>query len=102
VALRSPDLNDEFTVGPLRTVLRELLERDLPRLEVLDLSKVNYMSSRAVGVVLAHFQGLHRESGQMRVCCVQPKVLPVLKELHLHVLIGIYDTVEEAIAEAWD
>ena len=76
--------------------------RDLPRREVVDLSSVNYMSSRAVGVILAHFQALHKTGGGMRVCCARPKVQPVLKQMHLHVLIEIYDTREQALNEPWE
>jgi len=102
VAFRSHDLNDEFTVGPLRTVLRNLLERDLPRREVVDLSNVDYLSTRGVGVILAHCQALHREGGGMRVCCARPKVQPVLKQMHLHVLAEIFDTREQALKEPWE
>jgi anti-anti-sigma factor len=102
VTLRAPDLNDEFTVGPLRTVLRNLLDRELPPRVLVDLSHVKYMSTRAVGVILAHFQALCKIGGSMRVCCAAPKVNPVLKQMHLHVLVEIYPCRDEALAEPWE
>ncbi|HEV3121472.1 MAG TPA: STAS domain-containing protein [Isosphaeraceae bacterium] len=102
VRLRAPDLNDEFTVGPLRTVLRNMLDRELPRRVVVDLSQVKYMSTRAVGVILAHFQALCKIGGSMRVCCASGKIQPVLKQMHLHVLIDIRACLEEALSEPWE
>jgi anti-anti-sigma factor len=101
ITLRAPDLNDEFTVGPLRTVLRSLLDRELPRRVVVDLSHVKYMSTRAVGVILAHYQALCKIGGSMRVCCASGKIQPVLKQMHLHVLVEIYPCREEALSEPW-
>jgi anti-anti-sigma factor len=102
VAILEPDLNDESTVGPLRYALREQLEQTYPRLEVIDLGEVQYMSSRAVGVLLAHNQALGREGGKMRICRATPNVLALVKQMRLDMFIDVFDTVEEAVQEPWD
>src|ERR1700690_555801 len=66
VTVHQEEIQDELTVGPLRYTLREQLEQTFPRLEVFDLGVVTLMSSRAVGVFLAHNQALGRQGGKMR------------------------------------
>jgi anti-sigma B factor antagonist len=102
VSVLTADLNDESTVAPFRQDLRSILEEFYPRNEVIDLGRVTYMSSRAVGVLLAHFQGLDRQGGTMRVCRVDPKVMPVMKQMRLDMLTDVYPTVEEAVRDPWE
>jgi anti-anti-sigma factor len=96
------DYNDELTVAPLRADFLSLLEQPLPRRVVVDLGAVRFLSSRAVGVLLAHYQGLTRLGGAMRVCRTHPKVMPVLKQMRLDQWIDAYPTLEEAVRDAWD
>jgi anti-anti-sigma factor len=98
----SSDLNDETTVGPLRFDLHSLRERYPVRRVVVDLGNVAYMSSRAVGVILAYYQAVDRIRGKLRVCSVHPKVLPVLEQMRLNLLIEIFPTAEEAVRAPWD
>lgn len=102
VKLLIADLVDEHTVSPLRYELSGLLEQELPRRMVIDLSEVSYLSSRAVGVLLAHYQRLERQGGALRVCCAHPRVMPVLEQMRLNMIISVYPTLDEALAEAWD
>jgi anti-anti-sigma factor len=84
------ELDDELTVGPFRHNLHTLLDHPVPRRVVLDLENIHYLSSRAVGVILAYFQRLDREGGALRVACVSPKKL-----------IDLYASVEEAVSDPW-
>ncbi|WP_152051322.1 FHA domain-containing protein [Tautonia marina] len=99
--IRESLLDDESTVGPLRYDLQTFFDKPLPRRVVLSMEHVNYLSSRAVGALLAFFQHLDREHGAMRVCCVSPKVLPVLDSMRLPKLVDLYASVEEAIDDPW-
>lgn len=101
VTLTTPELTDESTVAPLRHDLKSLLELPLPRKAVIDLSEVSYVSSRAVGVILAFYQGLARSGGTMRVCCVHPQVAPVLGQMRLSMLVDIVPTYREAVEQPW-
>ena len=99
----SPDLNEEETVSPVRYELRSLLEEDrVPTKMVIDMGNTRYLSSRAVGVLLAHYQGLERVGSTMRVCGVSKEIKPVLDQMRLSMLIDIYPTVEEAVQTPWD
>jgi anti-anti-sigma factor len=99
----SPDLNEEETVSPVRYELRSILdEADTPSRMVIDLGNTRFLSSRAVGVILAHYQGLERKGATMRVCGVSREIKPVLDQMRLSMLIDIYPTVEEAVQTPWD
>lgn len=103
VSLLSPDLNEEETVSPVRYELRSLLEEEkVAGRMVIDMGNTRYLSSRAVGVLLAHYQGLERVGSTMRVCRVSKEIKPVLDQMRLSMLIDIYPTVEEAVQDPWD
>jgi len=97
------DLNDEPEVGPIRYELLALFEQaELPRRVVVSLDRVRYMSSRAVGVLLAHFQRLSRVGGAMRLCGVHGNNLKVLEQMRVPMLIDVFPTAEEALREPWE
>jgi anti-anti-sigma factor len=99
----TPDLNEEETVSPVRYELRSILdEENTPSRMVIDLGNTRYLSSRAVGVILAHYQGLERKGATMRVCGVSREIKPVLDQMRLSMLIDIYPTVEEAVQTPWE
>jgi anti-anti-sigma factor len=103
VSLLSPDLNEETTVSPVRYELRSLLDEEkVPGRVVIDMGNTRYLSSRAVGVLLAHYQGLERVGSTMRVCGVSKEIKPVLDQMRLSMLIDIYPSVDEAVHESWD
>ena len=99
--IRSSYLDDEATVGPLRYELQTFFDKTLPRRVVLSLEHVDYLSSRAVGVILSFFQHLDREHGALRVCSVSPKILEVLDAMRLPKLVDLYPTAEEAVSDPW-
>jgi len=102
VTILAPDLNDEPTVGPVRYELCELFERPVPKRVVINLDRVRYLSSRGVGVLLAHFQRLGRAGGAMRLCHIHPNVESVLEQMRVPMLIEVFPSVEEALAEPWE
>ena len=69
---------------------------------VIDLANTRFLSSRAVGVILAHYQGLERKGGVLRVCGVSREIKPVLDQMRLSMLIDVYPTVEEAVRDPWE
>ncbi len=77
-------------------------EEIIPSRMVIDMGNTRYLSSRAVGVLLAHYQGLERKGAVMRVCRVSKEIKPVLDQMRLSMLIDIYPTVEEAVKDSWD
>jgi stage II sporulation protein AA (anti-sigma F factor antagonist) len=103
VTILSSDLNEEETVSPVRYELRTLIdEEQTPERTVIDLRNTRFLSSRAVGVLLAHFQALERKGGSMRVCRVTKEIQPVLDQMRLSKLVDLFPTLEEAVETPWD
>jgi anti-anti-sigma factor len=103
VTLLNSDLIEEETVSPVRYELRSLIdEEEIPQRTVLDLGNTKYLSSRAVGVLLAYYQALDRQGGAMRVCCVSKQIQPVIDQMRLSRLVDIFPTLEEAIQTPWE
>ncbi len=102
VKILAPELNEEASVSPVRYELRNLLDGEAPNRMVIDLGNTRYLSSRAVGVILAHYQALERQGGVLRVCGVSREIKPVLDQMRLSMLIDVYPTVAEAVEDSWE
>jgi anti-anti-sigma factor len=103
VTVLALELNEEETVSPVRYELRSLIDEEvIPERTVIDLGNTKYLSSRAVGVLLAHYQALDRKGGAMRVCRVSKEIQPVIDQMRLSKLVDLYPTLEEAIETPWD
>ncbi len=98
----SAGLEEEETVSPVRYELRSLIEGAAPRRMVIDLGHTKHLSSRAVGVFLAHYQAMERQGGTLRVSGVSAELMPVLKSMRLSMVVDVYSTVADAVADSWD
>ena len=97
----SPVLDEEDTVGPLRLDLQSLLEHARPGRLVLSLRKVERISPRAGGLLLAISQRVERAGGTLRLCDARPALLPTMQSMRLPDLADVYPTVAEALADPW-
>ncbi len=88
-------------MAPIRSELQILFDLGMPRRVVIDLERVSYLSSRAVGVFLAYHQRLDRVGGKLRLCKARPKVLPILEQMRLTMIIDVEATLEDALIRAW-
>ena len=102
VRILTPTLDDEHKVAPIRHELALLFESELPRRVVLSLDGMAFLSSQAVGVILAYFQKLDRAGGALRLAQVPPRIGPVLDQMRVPALLGVYPTIDEAVDAAWD
>jgi anti-anti-sigma factor len=101
ITVLTPDLDDERTVGPVRSELTGVLERLQPRRVVLSLEQVTHLSGRAAVMLLAHAQHLARDGAALRLCHIRPGVMATLEDTHASMLIKGYPTVDEAVLAAW-
>jgi anti-anti-sigma factor len=97
----APMLDDESEVNALRDALLSLNERRLPKRVVVNLTQVNHLSGRAIGVLVAHHLRLDRSGGALRVCLANPRVAVVLEQVKLGMLVDYHPTVEDAVIAAW-
>jgi len=87
----------EMGADALREELDELLEQGYSKL-IFDMRQVNFISSTGLGQMMRAYRVASGNDGYVRVVNPQPLVEEVFRFTKLHTLIGIYDSVEEAMA----
>jgi anti-anti-sigma factor len=86
-----------ITLQPLEaSFLRLSAQR--PKLVVLDLAGVTFISSLGMGAMLGFRRGLALHGGEVRLASVQPLVLEAFRRAHLHDVFTFFPTVPEACA----
>ena len=87
----------EIGADALREELDALLEDGHYKL-IFDLSEITFISSVGLGQMMRAFRAATANEGFVRIVNPQPLVEEVFRFTKLHTLIGIFPTVEEAIA----
>ncbi|SHJ20220.1 anti-sigma F factor antagonist [Desulfofundulus thermosubterraneus] len=84
----------------LRNALEESLNKNPVRHLVLNLSRVSYIDSSCLGVILGRYKRLAREGGRVSLVGLQPHVRRICELSGLFRIMGEYTTEEEAVARA--
>jgi anti-anti-sigma factor len=84
-----------ITLTPLEATFLQLSAKR-PKLVVLDLAGVTFISSLGMGSMLAFRRGLHSHGGQVRLAAVQPLVLEAFRRAHLYDVFTFFPAVTEA------
>lgn len=98
VEFRIASLMDSGQLETIQAELFKLVDEEDRRILVLDFSKVEYLSSQAIGIVI----GLHRKlnalpNGKLLLCGVNAKLAELLKITRLDKILTIKPTQKEAI-----
>lgn len=95
-------IEDEATIAPLRDGLNALLDSTLPRRVVMNLDRVGTLSSRAVGMIVAHSLRLERLGGSIRLCQPSAPVLALLEHIRLPMLVEVFTNLDDAVLSSWE
>ncbi len=77
--------------------LRDLIQQDRKKV-VLDLSKVDWINSRGLGILISGLNIMHDNNGKLKLARVEGKVKSLLTLTRLMTVFENYDTVEDAVA----
>ncbi|MGN6367905.1 MAG: STAS domain-containing protein [Phycisphaerae bacterium] len=69
-----------------------------PPAVAIDFSRVSYIASSGIALLIHFVQGVRRNGGKLRVGGVNPRVKTVLDMVNLKTLVNFDDTVEQSIA----
>jgi len=86
---------DAHTVAGFEKQMNALVDNQASRI-ILDLSKLNYISSAGIGAMMSLLQRLRRESGDLVLWRPSPKVFKILELLGFTGIFRIAATEEEA------
>ncbi len=76
--------------------VKELLQDGSKKI-VADLSRVKWMNSKGLGMLMACFTSTKNSGASFRLCCISEKVNSLLMITKLITIFECFDTVEEAV-----
>ncbi len=96
----SPEGAIDLHVAPeTRTALRELIDKKPKRL-VVDLSRVPYVDSSGLAVLIGAMQSLEHDGGVFMLAAAQEGVRMILESARLDQYFQVFPTVDAALAAA--
>jgi anti-sigma B factor antagonist len=98
IALDNPAALNDFRNGPLRDALYELVQSEPEARFALDLSKVDYLSSSAVAVLVGMEKRVEARGGQLVVYSLQPIVRDIIAIMKLDRFFTIADDEQRALS----
>ena len=81
----------------LRASVAGFVDRNYEKL-LIDLSKVNYMNSTAIGVLVSAQTTYSKKGWQVKLCGINKNISNIFVITKLTLVFEVYDTREEAIA----
>lgn len=92
------ELADEATIEALRAALDRLADH---KRVVVNLDLVVTLSSRAIGLLVAHALRLERAGGALRISQAPARIRMILEQVRLTMLVTLYPTVDDAVLATW-
>ena len=92
-------LSEEENIEPIGQELLTLVVKYECRQLILDLVDVEYMTSAMVGKLIRVHRQLHRDSGKLVLCHLNPTVDEILRTSHLLTYFNVARTLDEAAAQ---
>jgi len=86
---------DVYTAPQLKQQIIAALEAGSKQM-VVDLSKVDYLDSTALGVMIGGLKRIRETDGDMVLVCPSPRIRRVFEITGLDKIFGIHDTVDQA------
>lgn len=88
---------DHHSIEYIREKIDAEMMKSTTRNMVLDFSKVSFMDSSGIGVVMGRYKNIRNLNGNMALIHVSPQIRRILDMSGVLRLISVYDTLEDAI-----
>jgi len=89
---------EELSITEIGDELSRLLEGAPEAKLLLNFSKVEHLSSAALGMLIKLNKQVSEQGGQLKLSDIAPQIYEVFKITRLNKLFEIYDTAEQALA----
>ncbi|MGB9597607.1 MAG: STAS domain-containing protein [Candidatus Poribacteria bacterium] len=87
---------DAFTVSDLKNELKKLTDARISKI-ILNLSKISYANSTAIGAIVATAQQLRKRKGDLKVCGMSDDIRKVFDLVGASKILEIFKTEQEAL-----
>ncbi|HEY7115654.1 MAG TPA: STAS domain-containing protein [Tepidisphaeraceae bacterium] len=94
----TPSLMDPIVLEQTAQALYKIIDEEDQRKIIMDFERVQYLSSQAIGIVLAMHKKLNAlKNSRLVLCAVGPKLMELIKLTRLDRLLTIKPTQKEAV-----
>ena len=94
--LRIKGFLDAHTAPKFEQAIQDLVNESRNYI-IVSMTELNYISSAGLGVFMGFIEEIREKGGDIKLCCMSPKVFKVFDLLGFPALYEIYDKDEEAI-----
>jgi anti-sigma B factor antagonist len=94
--LRIKGFLDAHTAPKFEQAIQDLVNESRNNI-IVSMTELNYISSAGLGVFMGFIEEIREKDGDIKLCCMSPKVFKVFDLLGFPALYEIYDKDEEAI-----
>jgi len=94
--LRIKGFLDAHTAPKFEQSIQDLVNESRNNI-IVSMAELNYISSAGLGVFMGFIEEIREKDGDIKLCCMSPKVFKVFDLLGFPALYEIYDKEEEAI-----
>ena len=94
--LRIKGFLDAHTAPKFEQSIQDLVTESRNKI-IVSMTELNYISSAGLGVFMGFIEEIRENSGDIKLCCMSPKVFKVFDLLGFPALYEIYDKDDEAI-----
>ncbi|HOJ09652.1 MAG TPA: anti-sigma F factor antagonist [Clostridiales bacterium] len=67
---------------------------------VFDLSKLIFMDSSGIGVIMGRYKNIYKTNGKIMIVCSNPHIVKLLEMSGIPKIIPIFDNVDKAVKKA--
>lgn len=90
---------DHHTSEEIRTKLDKEYTRSSAKNIIFDFSKVDFMDSSGIGMVIARYKNATQSGGKVGICAVSSSVDRIFMMSGIYKIIQKYDSMEDALKE---
>jgi anti-sigma B factor antagonist len=89
-------LKDPDETKAVRNIEKGLIEENINKI-VIDLSRVKWINSTGLGMLMACFSSVHNKNGRIGLVKISDKVLKIMSITRVHKLFDHFDSIKEAV-----
>jgi anti-sigma B factor antagonist len=89
-------LKDPDETKAVRNIVKGLVEENINKI-VIDLSRVKWINSTGLGMLMACFSSVHNKNGRIGLVKISEKVLKIMSITKVHTLFDHFDSIKEAV-----
>jgi anti-sigma B factor antagonist len=97
VVFRPPQILDAVTIDRMATRLKALLDACEQNHLVFDFSRVGYLSSSALGMLIGLHRRILQAGRRLKLCGIRDEIMEVFRITKLHTVFDIYKDISSAL-----